>query len=55
MKWQKCPKCDGQGIVSKPPWVPADVYVWSCSSVSHVCDVCHGAKIIATPEGGCNE
>jgi len=32
--WQKCPKCDGQGIVSKPSYVPGDVYQWSSSATT---------------------
>ncbi len=45
--YQKCPKCDGQGIVSKPHYVAGDVYQWTSSSSSFNCDVCNGAKIIA--------
>lgn len=47
--WQTCPKCNGQGIVSRPPWVAGDVYQWSSSSTSYPCDVCNGAKVIQTP------
>jgi hypothetical protein len=46
--YQKCPKCDGQGMVSKPPYVAGDVHQWSSTCVAHVCDVCSGAKIIPT-------
>lgn len=50
MSWQKCPKCDGQGTVSKPPWVAGDVQQWQSSATTgYTCDVCHGAKIIRTP------
>lgn len=45
--YQKCPKCDGQGTVSKPLYVPGDVFNWSESTgLVHQCDVCNGAKII---------
>ncbi len=44
--YQKCPKCDGQGTVSKPPHIAGDVYEWSSSSISHTCDICNGNKII---------
>lgn len=44
--YQLCPKCNGQGTVSKPSYVPGDVYQWSSSAVTHQCDVCNGAKII---------
>lgn len=44
--YQLCPKCNGQGIVSKPPWVAGDVYEWSSTQTQFTCDVCNGAKII---------
>jgi len=50
-KYQKCPKCNGQGTVSRPPWVPGDVYMWSSSSSVYTCDVCHGAKVLYVPDG----
>lgn len=50
MEYQKCPKCDGQGCVSKPPYVAGDVNTWVSSSTSFVCDVCNGAKIIIKPK-----
>lgn len=43
---QLCPKCNGQGIVSKPPWVAGDVHQWTSSATSFTCDVCNGAKVI---------
>lgn len=46
-QWQLCPKCNGQGRISKPPYVPGDVDKWTSSSISFVCDVCNGAKILA--------
>jgi len=45
--YQKCPKCDGQGIVSKPPHIAGDVNQWiSGGTTSYTCDICMGAKII---------
>lgn len=44
--YQCCPKCGGQGTVSKPPYVAGDVHQWTSSATSFPCDVCHGAKII---------
>ena len=44
--YQLCPKCNGQGQVSKPPWIAGDVYEWSNSSSIFPCDVCNGQKII---------
>jgi DnaJ-class molecular chaperone len=52
MKAQLCPKCNGQGIVSRPPWVPGDVAQWSSPATSYPCDVCKGLKIIYVPERG---
>jgi len=43
---QLCPKCNGQGTVSKPPWVAGDVNQWTSSESSYTCDVCNGAKVI---------
>jgi hypothetical protein len=47
MTGQLCPKCKGQGIVSRPPWIPADQPTW----VSHTlgpyrCNLCDGMKVI---------
>jgi len=43
----KCPVCDGQGIVSKPPWIAGDQRSWSGSSeINHVCHRCNGAGTI---------
>jgi DnaJ-class molecular chaperone len=46
MQYQLCPKCNGQGTVTKPPWVQGDVYKWASSSTSFVCDVCNGDKVL---------
>ena len=54
MKAQLCPKCNGQGIVSRPPWVPADVLTWSSSQTTFQCDVCNGAKILYVPDDAPN-
>lgn len=45
-KWQKCPKCDGQGTVSKPPYVPGNISVWASATTSHQCDLCKGTKAV---------
>ena len=44
--YQLCPKCNGQGQVSKPPYIAGDVHEWSSSSCIFLCDVCNGSKII---------
>ena len=49
--YQLCPKCNGQGQVSKPPYIPADVHVWASSSGIFFCDVCNGSKIIPMYHG----
>ena len=46
MKYQLCPKCNGQGYVSKPPYVAEDQNTWTSSATSFVCDVCSGTKIL---------
>lgn len=43
---QLCPKCNGQGKVSKPPWIPGDVYEWSSTATSYICDICNGRKVV---------
>lgn len=44
--YQTCPKCNGQGVVSKPPYVAEGVNTWVGTASAHQCDVCNGAKII---------
>jgi len=44
--YQLCPKCHGQGIVSKPPLLAGDVNEWTGSESSYPCDVCNGAKTL---------
>lgn len=44
--YQLCPKCNGQGIVSKPPYIAGDVHHWSGSVSSFTCELCNGSKII---------
>jgi len=46
IEYQLCPKCNGQGITSRPPWVPYDQNEWTSSATSYVCNICHGAGII---------
>ena len=52
MTWELCPKCHGQGTVSKPPYLPGDVQTWASSdSTPHICDVCNGKRIISSVTG----
>jgi len=50
MHYQLCPKCEGQGIVSKPTWLPAGQNTWTSTAGSYPCDVCGGAKILLVPD-----
>ena len=50
MKYQLCPKCNGQGIVSKPPWIAGDQDTWSSTAASYPCDVCSGGKVLLVPD-----
>lgn len=51
-EWQLCPKCSGQGFVSKPSGLAGDVLTWSSSTTAaHVCDLCNGKKIISKVNG----
>lgn len=44
--FQLCPKCNGQGIVSRPPWIAGDIESWMSSESSYECNLCHGKMII---------
>lgn len=49
--WQICPKCNGQGIVSKPPYVAGDIHQWSSNSTSFfLCNMCNGQMKILVQE-----
>ena len=50
MKYQLCPKCNGQGYVSKPPWVAGDQNEWTSTSAFYPCDICSGAKVLLVPD-----
>jgi len=50
MEWQKCPVCDGTGLVSKPPWVTGDQQTWTDDLVGPFqCPLCQGLKVILSP------
>ncbi len=47
MSMQVCPKCNGQGIVAKPAWIPGDVRTWNGHTTApYRCNLCDGAKVI---------
>jgi len=49
---QKCPVCDGTGLVTRPPWVAGDQPTWTDSQVGpYQCRACHGAGIIEAGSG----
>ena len=48
---QKCPVCDGTGLVNKPPWVAGDQHTWTTSgSGPWPCKRCQGIGTIPTEE-----
>jgi DnaJ-class molecular chaperone len=48
---QLCPKCNGQGTVAKPPWIPGDVHTWNSGTLApYVCNLCEGRMVIAQPD-----
>lgn len=47
--WQLCPKCNGQGTVSKPPYIAGDVNEWSSTLANHRCNLCGGTMKIWNP------
>lgn len=42
----RCPVCNGQGIVSRPPYIAGDIYTWTSSQASWVCKACEGKGIV---------
>ena len=48
--WQVCPVCEGTGLVSRPPGVPADQATWvSGGAGPYGCRTCNGETILLTP------
>lgn len=54
-EWQVCPKCLGQKVVSRPPYIPVDADTWGSTAVTHQCDICHGLGILKKPLIICTE
>ena len=48
--WQKCPICDGSGIVSGGYFERCGVEQWTSANAAETCWVCGGSGIIKTPE-----
>lgn len=53
-EWQKCPVCDGQGLVNRPPHIAGDQMTWSSTNAApHPCRRCIGTGTILRPDGEC--
>lgn len=51
MKATLCPNCNGQGTVSRPPWVAGDQMTWVSSGTGfYTCPTCKGFGYIMVPE-----
>lgn len=51
MKPHKCPVCNGQGLVSKPPYIAGDQMQWiSTNTGPYPCHACGGTGIVWEPE-----
>ena len=49
--YQTCPKCNGQGIVSVPPYVAGDVLTFTSSGTeTYTCPVCGGQGVLLVKE-----
>lgn len=49
---QKCPVCDGTGVVSRPPGIAADQPSFATTSAGPwPCPTCQGARIIYVKQG----
>ena len=47
MTYQKCPVCDGTGLVSRPPGIAGDTEGWlDNGSGPYTCRTCGGTGII---------
>ena len=45
--WQKCPVCDGTGLVSRPPGVAGDQQTWAdTQAASYECRSCLGKGMV---------
>ena len=54
MSEQKCPVCDGTGLVSRPPWVAGD-QEWSTTSIGPwPCKRCNGVGTFTPTEALAN-
>jgi len=53
MSYQKCPVCDGTGLVSKPPWIAGDQHTWSTTNAApYPCKACSGSGLLELKSDG---
>lgn len=46
----RCPVCDGQGLVSRPPWLSGDVREWTDTTTApYECRACGGKGFVVIP------
>jgi len=51
MEYQKCPICNGNGIVSGGFYNhPGDYHVWVTDKTTEICRTCNGYGLILKPE-----
>ena len=48
-EYQLCPHCQGQGTVSKPPYIPAGVNEWASNQTCYTCRICGGSGLLIKP------
>jgi len=52
--YQKCPVCDGTGLVSRPPGVAGDQETWVSNDTGpYTCRACGGSGLILSPYQQC--
>ena len=50
-EYQLCPKCNGQGTVSLPPWIDGDTDEFLNVDIGgFTCDICEGEGLLIKPE-----
>lgn len=47
----KCPICEGQGLVSRPPWLAGDQHTWTGDSAGYQCHACNGTGVVWGEKG----
>lgn len=53
MRPHKCPVCDGQGKVNRPPYVAGDQETWPATGIGpYPCRACDGTGIVWEGDAG---